>query len=137
MARRLQPRRLRPAHGRGWFFHEPVYGISFYLFQCPYNEMVPVLGRIGIHIARCEKEPMGTSIMHEARNGAWHYVIWLEVSTDLRRPDGINTLVHECAHTVLTALIKRGINCDPGHQEPYCYYLGWLTEECLKRLLAR
>lgn len=39
-------------------------------------------------------------------------------------------IAHECLHTVNQIFKDRGIILDPDNDEPQCYLLGWLVEQC-------
>lgn len=131
-------KRLKTSSGRGWKWQEPIYRVELVLYHGPYPAFVKLAKGLGLKgISLADTAAAGKAIEHWHDDGKRSYLIWIEPDFDLTNPEGLNTLVHEVMHVTMTALMRRGVNADATHEEPYCYFAGWLFEQCYRRLKGR
>jgi hypothetical protein len=129
---------IKVAEGHAWAFEDPIYKCAVQLYCCPHAVMEAAIQRdMGVAVADGDNQPAGKVIELRADSGARTYVIWLLPPWREASLDDMNTLVHEVTHAALTALMRRGLNADVDHEEPYCYFLAWLFEVCLQLLRGR
>ena len=121
--------------GYAWEFNDPIYRAGIMLYCCEHGDMVKSLLRYKVKVADVvEEPPAGKCIEHYYDSGRRLYIVWIRPGWRERDLDDMNTLVHEVMHVTMTVLMRRGVNADCTHEEPYCYFAGWLFEQCLARL---
>lgn len=54
------------------------------------------------------------------KNGSHFWMMFKKTNID------INTVSHECYHTVSSICISRGMTIDPHNDEPQAYLMGWI-----------
>lgn len=124
------PQPIKVKGGRGWMWSEPMYRVNVVVMQCPHEHLQAALESIGVKApAAGETPPAGKVIEHWKDKGCGTYIVWIAPEWKAN-PDGLNTLVHETMHVTMTALMRRGIQADVDHEEPYCYFAGHIFERC-------
>lgn len=134
----IPSRKVSVSAGRAWRWDDPVYKVGLYLFSSPHSAMIKALRRSAdIKVKDVKEPPQGKAIEHYHDDGKRVYIIWVDRGFNVRNPEHLNTLVHEVMHITMTALMRRGLNADADHEEPYCYYAGSLFEQCYRLLRSR
>lgn len=121
---------------RTWKFFDPVYMAQFFLYRGPYSLFTQRMKRLYDLDDDGRPAPAGKCLEHTHDNGTRHYVMWVPGTFNLRASDCLNTLAHEAMHLTIYVLMTRGIDATKDNHEQYCYYHGWLFEQCWKRLKA-
>lgn len=64
-------------------------------------------------------------------------VVWVPEWFDARRSVHLGVLAHESFHGAEFVMRERGLTLSDASDEAYAYYVGWVFEECHKRLTAK
>lgn len=64
----------------------------------------------------------------QTKSGYTHYYLVF------RQDPTPKIIAHECAHLVAGVFVDHMIKADFDNDEPFCYLLGWVVEQCHKHL---
>jgi hypothetical protein len=101
----------------------PLYCADLILYKCSdISEMESKYDLVGLHGYEA------VSFKHPRKDGYSRYIIAFDEDPT------INTIAHESLHVVSDLFEDHCIKMDLNNQEPQCYLLGWVTEQCCKFL---
>lgn len=116
-----------------WRWKDPIYGMPYLLHLGSFDEAQRYLQR------KVNKDPEKddehvialTSLISAERETFLH--LWFP-EFSRRKNRHLATLAHEAVHAATITFNVVGMPIDEAHDEAAAYYVGWVYEECLKRL---
>lgn len=95
-----------------------LYRATYHLYIGDGKEMVKKIKR-RFNIDLDIKNASGSFRAICDERGEENLIIWMDKYDE-------DNLVHELAHAAIYVFHKRGISITSKHDEPFCYYFGWL-----------
>lgn len=112
---------------------DPIYGMPFILQRGPADEVQGWLLR-NYEVEPDEWSPHWQALtqLFETEKASFIH-IWVP-RFNRRNPRHLATLAHELMHAVTMTFDTIGMPINEAHDEAAAYYMGWLYEECFRRL---
>ena len=121
---------------RTWKFVDPIYGMGYILHCGDFDASQQYLKRMVNKDPDSEKPvPVALTTLIRTADDKPFVHVWLRAFT--RNAASVATLAHECLHATMMTFDHIGQPVDGEHDEAAAYYLGWLVEECYRRLAKR
>lgn len=116
------------------FIHDAIYEASISIIpKCTVAELVKYFKRHGFDYAEGnDSEALHYKLIDPSKGQTYHYLIFEQFENT---PRGIAVLVHEIDHLRLSILKERGLVLSDDSEEAFSYYLQYLTEKMLGKLI--
>lgn len=126
---------MKALRKRKWQWHDPLYCIHYYLYTGDYENFAYwVNGLKGDDFLDPSCDAAGQTVWFHLDNKS-SVAFFLGDQTNMKDPTHLNTVVHEALHAVFAVMQSRGLRQTNKSEEAFTYYLGWVVEEMVKRLM--
>ena len=116
------------------YIHDAIYEASISVIpKCTAAELVKYFKKHGVTYEEGnEVEALHYKLVDPFKGQTYHYLIFEEFSNT---PYGIAVFMHEVYHLIHSILQERGLVHSDDSEEAFTYYLQYLTEKILGRLI--